>query len=279
MPRAIYVPLFDSFFEGSIMREELPVRFVMLALIRLAWRSGANGEVDIDPLIFAQSINMPSDEVDAAIRRLMEPDPRSASPDEDGRRIVPIHPERPFRGWRLVNWQRYRVMLNRVNDAARKREEYHEAKDTSEVSESLQKSPRVSKSLRLSRNSRYDTIRDDTRRDDTKLDQTKKKEAQSARPDISEISEYAEKMGYPDFNAETFHSFYESKGWVVGKSPMRSWKAAVRSWAGRDARRVPVSSPTHAGMLAHPEGWEPTPEDQVEGVDLELLKKLREAEK
>jgi len=168
MPRAIYVPLFDSFFEGSIMREELPVRFVMLALIRLAWRSGANGEVDVDPLIFAQSINLPLPDVEAAIQRLMEPDPTSATPDEDGRRIVPLNPDRPFRGWRLVNWQRYKAMLNRVNDAARKREEYHEAKDTSEVSENLQKSPKVSKRLRLSRISRYETIRDDTRRDETK---------------------------------------------------------------------------------------------------------------
>ncbi|MGZ5380902.1 MAG: hypothetical protein ACXWFQ_03515 [Thermoanaerobaculia bacterium] len=43
--RLIYVPIADSFFESSIMQEELSVRFVMLALIRLALRAGANGVV------------------------------------------------------------------------------------------------------------------------------------------------------------------------------------------------------------------------------------------
>jgi hypothetical protein len=30
--------------------------------------------------------------------------------------------------------------------------------------------------------------------------------------------------------AERFWSYYESKGWVVGKSPMKDWKAAIRTW-------------------------------------------------
>jgi hypothetical protein len=27
-----------------------------------------------------------------------------------------------------------------------------------------------------------------------------------------------------------FWDFYESKGWVIGKSPMKDWRAAVRTW-------------------------------------------------
>ena len=123
MSRLIYVPIADSFFESSIMQEDLTVRFVMLALIRLALRAGANGEVDIDPRMFALSINLPHADVDKAVKRLMEPDPSSSSPDEDGRRLVPVDPERPFRNWRLVNWERYRQIVHKSNDAARKREE------------------------------------------------------------------------------------------------------------------------------------------------------------
>jgi len=41
------------------MQEELAVWFVMLALIRLALRSGANGEVNVDCRTFAASINLP----------------------------------------------------------------------------------------------------------------------------------------------------------------------------------------------------------------------------
>ena len=144
MSREIYVPIADSFFESSIMREDLTVRFVMLALIRLALRAGANGEVDMDPLMFAASINIPLADVESAIRRLMEPDPASSTPDEDGRRIVPVNPDRPFRNWRLVNWSKYRRIVHRANDAARKREERHGEEDNMDTSESLQKRPPLS---------------------------------------------------------------------------------------------------------------------------------------
>lgn len=33
---------------------------------------------------------------------------------------------------------------------------------------------------------------------------------------------------------EQFFNFYESKGWVVGKSPMKDWRAAVRTWEKRE---------------------------------------------
>ena len=34
--------------------------------------------------------------------------------------------------------------------------------------------------------------------------------------------------------ADRFVSFYESKGWMVGKNRMKSWKAAVSGWLARD---------------------------------------------
>ena len=36
-----------------------------------------------------------------------------------------------------------------------------------------------------------------------------------------------------DIDPEAFVNFYESKGWVVGKSPMKDWKAAVRTWCAK----------------------------------------------
>jgi hypothetical protein len=35
-------------------------------------------------------------------------------------------------------------------------------------------------------------------------------------------------------DAQRFVDFYSSKGWTVGKSPMKDWRAAVRNWASRD---------------------------------------------
>ena len=40
---------------------------------------------------------------------------------------------------------------------------------------------------------------------------------------------------------EAFVDYYKSKGWKVGNSPMKDWKAAVRNWERTDDRRKPKS--------------------------------------
>lgn len=222
MSRPIYIPIADSFFESSIMREEIPVRFVMLALIRLALRAGANGNVDVDPKIFAMSINVPFPTVEAAIRRLMEPDPASSSPDEDGRRIVPVDPERPFRNWRLVNWTRYRHIVHLANDAARKRDDRHNKKDIMDASENVQKRPQPSRNGAT--NTKYE------------IRNTKNEERERAStfvaPTAEEVSAYAKEKGLT-LDAAYFVDFFEAKGWMTGKVRMKSWRAAARN-ASRD---------------------------------------------
>lgn len=49
------------------------------------------------------------------------------------------------------------------------------------------------------------------------------------RPSVAEIQAYCEERNN-GINAEDFFNFYESKGWVIGRSPMKDWKAAVRTW-------------------------------------------------
>ena len=52
-----------------------------------------------------------------------------------------------------------------------------------------------------------------------------------AKPTPLEVDGYMVERGINDPNeAQTFHDFYESKGWVVGKVKMKCWKAAVRNW-------------------------------------------------
>lgn len=55
------------------------------------------------------------------------------------------------------------------------------------------------------------------------------------KPEIPEITDYLiNEKNYDDFTAmgfaEQFWHFYESKGWLVGKVPMKSWKSAIRTW-------------------------------------------------
>ena len=60
----------------------------------------------------------------------------------------------------------------------------------------------------------------------------KKGSSRFQKPTIEEIREYCLEEGY-NVDAEQFFDFYESKGWLVGKSPMKDWKAAVRTWVKR----------------------------------------------
>ncbi len=52
-------------------------------------------------------------------------------------------------------------------------------------------------------------------------------------PTVSEVGEYVKEKGV-SIDPEYFVSFYESKGWMVGKNKMKSWKHAITTWAKRD---------------------------------------------
>ena len=52
-------------------------------------------------------------------------------------------------------------------------------------------------------------------------------------PTIEEVRAYCLEKGY-DVDPEQFVDFYQSKGWKIGKSPMKDWEAAIRTWVKRD---------------------------------------------
>lgn len=48
-------------------------------------------------------------------------------------------------------------------------------------------------------------------------------------PELSAVEEYC-KLRKNSVDANRWYDYYESKGWLIGKSPMKDWKAAVRTW-------------------------------------------------
>jgi hypothetical protein len=60
------------------------------------------------------------------------------------------------------------------------------------------------------------------------------------KPTIHEVHAYGMTLNPRFLKAQQFCDYYESKGWVIGKSPMKSWKAAVRTW---QAKEKPVTKP------------------------------------
>lgn len=49
------------------------------------------------------------------------------------------------------------------------------------------------------------------------------------KPSVEEIRVYCNEKGIR-VDAEKFFYYYESKGWMIGKNKMKSWKAAVMTW-------------------------------------------------
>ena len=67
---------------------------------------------------------------------------------------------------------------------------------------------------------------------ENKKENIEKEKKQFKIPTIEEVRQYCEERKN-GIDAETFCNFYQSKGWKVGKEPMKDWKAAVRTWENK----------------------------------------------
>jgi uncharacterized protein YdaU (DUF1376 family) len=57
-------------------------------------------------------------------------------------------------------------------------------------------------------------------------------------PSVQEVETACIEIGLPTSEAGKFIDYYESKGWKVNKSPMKSWIASLRNWKrNRDERQ------------------------------------------
>ena len=67
---------------------------------------------------------------------------------------------------------------------------------------------------------------------ENKKENIEKEKKQFKIPTIEEVRQYCEERKN-GIDAETFWNIYQSKGWKVGKEPMKDWKAAVRTWENK----------------------------------------------
>lgn len=63
-------------------------------------------------------------------------------------------------------------------------------------------------------------------------DKPKRRRERFTPPDVEQVRAYCRERGN-NIDPDAFVDFYASKGWTVGRSPMRDWKAAVRTWEQR----------------------------------------------
>ncbi len=63
-------------------------------------------------------------------------------------------------------------------------------------------------------------------------------------PTIKELKDFSNEL-----DAERFHDFYSSKGWMIGKNKMKDWKAAARNWLNRDKPKTQTFKLTNVATL------------------------------
>lgn len=62
-------------------------------------------------------------------------------------------------------------------------------------------------------------------------------------PTVNEVEIYCKERNN-NIDAQSFIDFYESKGWLVGKTPMKDWKAAIRTWENNNKKQTDNNKPT-----------------------------------
>ena len=80
----------------------------------------------------------------------------------------------------------------------------------------------------------------------TKPNHTKSKK-RFVPPSVDEVRAYCAEKGYT-FDPEAFVAFYESKGWKVGRNPMKSWQAACTTWQKRQGDRKEASHDEYSNL-------------------------------
>ena len=56
-------------------------------------------------------------------------------------------------------------------------------------------------------------------------------------PSVGDVKAYCAEKGY-NIDPQRFVDYYESNGWMVGRNKMKSWQAAVRTWASKEQEKV-----------------------------------------
>lgn len=109
-----YTKLFASITESTIVSEPVATRWLWVTLLAMA---DASGEVHGSVPGLARRANLTLEDVEAALRCFLSPDPYSRTKANEGRRIAEIDG-----GWRLLNHGKYAAIRNEAERADYKRQ-------------------------------------------------------------------------------------------------------------------------------------------------------------
>ena len=217
----MFAKVFTQIFDSSIAENHL-TRLVFTDLLTLC---DATGIVDMTHEAIARRTNVPIETVKAAIAELESPDPRSRTPDKEGRRIERLDEHRDW-GWQIVNYVTFR------NTAS---EEQRKAKTLDRVRKFRERNVVTPCNAGVTPANASNAMQMQ-RKMQRKMDKNKEGEAappprpRFEAPNLEAVIERANETGLSPIEAEKFFNYYESNGWRVGKNPMKSWLSALATW-------------------------------------------------
>src|ERR1035437_5927998 len=139
----MFVKIHEQIFDSSIMEEDVSTRYVWQSLLILSDREGF-----IDKIIpaIARRIAIPEEIVRQAIEKFCQPDPKSRTPENEGRRLEPI---RESFGWKIINYCHYRDIKNEEDKREYKREYMREKREKDKLLALESVNKKTNKSLPL----------------------------------------------------------------------------------------------------------------------------------
>lgn len=206
----MYGKVFASMYEGSMVGAGCPVFAVWGYCIAKA--DPNDHTVTINPALLAAILGCDRSVIDTSLTYLTSPDPRSRNQEHDGCRLVHVSGHE----YLVVSHDKYRSVTCKDDIRAYNRE----AKRRERASMTVNDKSTITASASVSESLKEEGV------------QGEKKTSRFVKPSPIEVAEYAQSIGFKHLAnfPEEFIDFYESKGWVVGKTPMKNWKAAVRTW-------------------------------------------------
>lgn len=105
---------------------------------------------------------------------------------------------------------------------------------------------------------------------DKEKEENKTKRTRFVPPSLDEVKAYCTERKN-NVDPESFINFYESKGWYVGKSKMKDWRACVRTWEKREQPKGKANV-----VIPLPSIFQEPQSDETDETDNNTIAQIRE---
>jgi hypothetical protein len=224
-----FTKLDEGILMSSIMAENPEVFKVWIALLAATKEDGI---ARVSTIGIASHCFMSIESVKNAIKVLESEDSESRSTNDEGRRI-----RRVDGGFEIINYLKYRELTYRDREAQRKYE-YRKEK-----SQNVPDSPGHVRTLADDSASASASLGESANPKASPVPKQKRESTTFKPPSLEQVEAYCDERGNK-VNASKWYNFYESKGWMIGKNKMKSWKAAVHTWEAKYDEK-------HSGLGTH----------------------------